>query len=167
MIPGKLTALLALLALCIGLWAGDAWRAGRVAVAQNKALLKQQADDRKTISDLQTAAAELRQHAVDATLAYQQASDRLNTIAQQLEQDREANRQFAQQQRDALATLAQARPDLRSLHLGPDVLRHWQQSNRGAPATAPAAADPGQPAHAVPAAAAAGQRRGAGPDRQP
>lgn len=65
MIPGKLTAAVALLALCLGLWAGSAWEKGRMAIAQIAALKAQQTADRKTINDLATTANALRQHAVD------------------------------------------------------------------------------------------------------
>lgn len=135
------------LALATGLWAGDAWRQGRTAMAQQKA-------DRQAIEDLKTTAETLRQHAVDASLAYDQASERMGAIAQQLETDREANRQFEQQQRAQLAQLLEARPGLRNVRVGADLLRHWQQSNAGSAgaATAATASPASQPAHAVPAA---------------
>ena len=138
------------LALATGLWAGDAWRQGRTAMAQQKA-------DRQTIEDLKTTAETLRQHAVDASLAYDQASERMGAIAQQLETDREANRRFEQQQRAQLAQLLEARPDLRNVRVGADLLRHWQQSNAGSAGatTATTASPASQPAHPVPAAAAA------------
>lgn len=145
---GVRTLLIAVvLALATGLWAGDAWRQGRTAMAQQKA-------DRQTIEDLKTTAETLRQHAVDASLAYDQASERMGAIAQQLETDREANRRFEQQQRAQLAQLLDARPDLRNVRVGADLLRHWQQSNAGSAgaATAATASPASQPAHAVPTA---------------
>lgn len=172
MLGWRLSLLLAVLALVVGLWAGNAWHEGRTALAQNAALKDQQTADRKAIEDLKGAAQELRQHAVDGALAYQQAADLMGAAAKKLEEDRDAIRQFEQRQAAALGALAAARPDLRDLRLGDDVLRHWRTSNAGpaagepaAPTAAPAAA--GKPAHAVPAAPAAGQRRGAGAARQP
>lgn len=166
----RITVAAALFALILGIWGGNAWRKGQTAIAQAKDLKAQRDADRKAIADLTAAAQQLRQHAVDGALAYQQAAERINAIAADLERDRETNRQFAAQQQQALAALAAARPDLRGLRLGADVLQHWQQSNQGAdperaPAPAPAGAT-GQPAHPVPAAPRAGQRRGAGLDRQ-
>lgn len=148
---GVRTLLLAVvLALVTGLWAGSAWREGRIAMAQQKA-------DRQAIEDLKSTAEKLRQHAVDASLAYDQASERMGAIAQQLETDRDANRKFEQQQRAQLAQLLEARPDLRAVRVGPDLLRHWQQSNAGSAGatTATTASPASQPAHPVPAAAAA------------
>ena len=173
MIGWRLAVLLAVLALAGGLWGGDAWRKGQTAIEQNKTLKDDREADRKAIADLKETAEKLRQHGVDNALAYDQAMERMGAIAEQLEKDREANRQFEQQQRQALADLLADRPDLRDLRLGDDVLRHWQQSNQGrrgqgqpaTPAAAPAPA--GKPAKAVPGAAGADKRRGASAAGEP
>lgn len=149
----------ALLALCLGLWAGGAWRSGRQAVAQ-------QAQDKKTIKDLTDAAQALRQQATEQASAYAQASTRLNAIAQGLEEYRETNRQFEQQQRDALAALLAARPDVRDVRVGAELLRHWQQSNAG-PAAAGTATASGQLAQPMPTASTASGRQSAHAVGQP
>lgn len=166
-------AVAALLALGAGLWIGNAWRTGQNAIAQNKQLQAERAADRKAIADLKQAAQDLRQGAADRDIAYQQASNRMAAIASQLESDRESNRRFFNEQSRALAALAAARPDLRDLRLGDDVVRHVNRAQQGrsakpdAPAAAPGRA--GKPAPAVPAAAPAARRQGAvgpGADRR-
>ncbi|HRO86906.1 MAG TPA: hypothetical protein PLH21_02575 [Chiayiivirga sp.] len=171
MIPGKITAVIALLALLLGFGIGNAWQKGRAAVAQNVELRRQQDADRKAINDLKTAAQTLRQTAVDQAAANREAADRFAALATQLETDRAGIQAFTERQRAALDALAARRPDLRDLRLGDDILRHWRDSNAGraAPAAEPAAAPgpAGQPAPAVPGAAGADQRHGTGADRQP
>lgn len=172
MLGWRISLLLAVLALAVGLWAGNAWHKGRTAIAQNAELVQRQKDDRDFINALKNTATELRQHAVDGALAYDQATERMDAIAQQLEKDREGIRQFQQRQAAALDALAEARPDLRDLRLGGDVLRHWRASNAGPAAdqpAAPAAAAPaaGEPAGDVPPAPAAGKRPSAGAAGQP
>ena len=137
-------------------WAVHRWDKGAEALRANKTL-------RQDIDLLTAAARELRQQGVDSALAYEQAAERLDAIAEQRETDREENRLFLERQRSALGTLLAQRPDLVPMHLGDDVLRHWNRGNQGgtaAPAAAPKPA--GQPARAVPGAAAGQQRRGAG-----
>jgi hypothetical protein len=171
MIGWRLSLLAAVLALCAGLWGGDAWRKGRTAIEQNAQLKAAQAADRKAIAELKQAAQDLRQHGVDATLAYDQAAQRMDAIATQLEQDRDANRRYFDEQAQARAALSEARPDLRDLRLGDDVLRHWNRGNQGrsaepaTPAATPGRA--GKPAPAVPAAPAARGRQGAVFHREP
>lgn len=161
----------AVLALGAGLYAGSTWQKGRSAIADNARLNDQARADRKTIADLVAAGRALQQHGVDSALEYRQASVRMALIAARLEDTLDANRDFAARQQDALADLLARRPDLRTLDLGPDVLRHWNASNAGAaaqPAAAPAAARPaGQPAPAVPGAAAGAQQPGVRPAGQP
>lgn len=141
-----------LLGLLVGAWGGCAWQKGSTAIDQVDSLKAQRDADRKAIDAL-------RQRAVNIASDYERANARLGAIARQLEQDREANRQFELQQRAELAQLLEARPDLRRVRVGPDLLRHWQQSNAGAAAASAATATAaGQPARAVPAAAAAGRR---------
>ena len=169
----RVTLLAVVLALAGGVWGGSAWREGRTAIAQNKALEKEREADRKTINDLKQVGQELRQRAVDGAVAYQQASERMGAIATQLENYREANRQFAAQQRASLAALAAARPDLRDMRLGDDFLQHWNRSIEGggaegqrAPAAAPAR-PAGKPADAMPRPAAGNKQRPAGAAGQP
>lgn len=172
MIGWRLTLLIALLALVVGVWTGNAWHEGRAAIKQNVELRKQQAADRKAIEDLKNTAQALRKHAVDAALAYDQATERMAVIATKLEKDREENRRFDQRLRDDLEALAADRPDLRDMRLGDDFLRHWNRSNQGrgaegqrTPAAAPAV-DPRKPARPVPAAPAGHQQRPAGAGSQ-
>ena len=172
MLGWRIALLLVVLALVAGIWTGNAWHEGRTAIEQNAQLKQQQQADRKAIDDLKGTAQELRQHAVDGALAYQQAAELMEAAAKKLEEDRDAIRQFERRQADALEALAEARPDLRDLRLGDDVLRHWRASNAGHDASEPspaaaAAPSPGKPAKPVPDAPAAGQRRGAGAARQP
>lgn len=150
-----------LLGLLVGAWGGCAWQKGRTALDQVGELKDQRDADRKSIDAL-------RQRAVDIASSYEQANARLGAIAQQLEHDRESNRQFEQQQRAELAQLLEARPDLRRVRIGADLLRHWRQSNAGATAaTATAASAASQPARAVPSAAAASGRPADHPAGQP
>lgn len=164
----RLALLAAVLALVVGIWTGNAWHEGRAAMAENVELVKQRADDRKAIDELKETAERLRQHGVDGALAYDQATERMGLIAQQLENDREETRRIAARQRADLEALAAARPDLRDMRLGDDFLRHWNRSNQGASgagqSAAPAAAPehPGKPAGKLPAAAAGQQQRPAG-----
>lgn len=136
-----------LLTLLFGVWLGSAWQRGRTAIAQQKA-------DQQTIKQLSNTAKQLQEHAVDMALAYQQAAERMGAIAQQLETDREANRQFEQAQRKELAQLLAARPDLRDVRIGADLLRHWQASNAGTDAGSAAASAASQRDDPVPSPAA-------------
>lgn len=149
------------LGLLVGAWGGCTWQKGSTALDQASDLKAQRDADRKSIDAL-------RQRAVDIASSYEQANARLGAIAQQLEHDRENNRQFEQQQRAELAQLLEARPDLRRVRIGADLLRHWRQSNAGAAAATTAAAGAAsQPARAVPGAAATGGRPADRPAGQP
>lgn len=166
MIGTRATIALALIALVLGLWAGYEWRHGRDGIAEAAQLKQQQAADRAYIDELKAVVNDVRQQHADAVADYHAAEQRLDAIAAQLEQEREDIRQFRDRQQQQLDAIAAARPDLRDLHLGADVLQHWRESNAGLangaagdPATAAPAA--GQPAGAVPATPAADQRRGA------
>lgn len=172
MIGWRTALLVSALSLVAGLWAGNAWREGRAAIEQNKTLKEERAADRKAIADLKQAAQALRQHGVDATLAYDQAAERMGAIAEQLEKDRDETRRLAAQQRADLEALAAARPDLRDMRLGDDFLRHWNRSNQGGsdaaqPATPAAAPGPaGKPAGKLPGASPGHQQRPARAGRQ-
>jgi len=131
-----------LAASAAGLWAGNRWAAGQHALEQNRELRTLTAQLASQIEQLHAAAA-------DSVLAYDQATQRLDLVATQQEQDREANRRHNQALQARLEQLLDARPDLRQLRLGDDVLRHWNDGNAG-PAAAPAAAgDRSKPAPAV------------------
>lgn len=137
-------------------WAVHRWDKGAEALRANKTL-------RKDITELTAAARQLQQHGVDSAIAYDQAAGRLDAIAELRETDREENRLFLDRQRGALDTLLAQRPDLVPMHLGDDVLRHWNRGNQGPAPAAPAAPQPaGQPARTVPGPSAGQQRRGAG-----
>ncbi|KAF1692746.1 hypothetical protein CSC62_14015 [Pseudoxanthomonas jiangsuensis] len=129
-----------------GLWAGNRWAAGQHAIEESREL-------RATAQQQATRITELRELATDATLAYDQAAQRLDLITEQLEKDRESNRAHREAMRADLARLLAARPDLRDGRAGDDVLQHWNRSNAGQPTAGAAAADSAEPAAAVPDAA--------------
>ena len=175
LLPAIGIAVLIAIALSAGLsgYVVHRWNKGTAAIAEAKQLKGEREADRKFIAELKDTAQKLRQHGVDQALAYQQANERMDAIAAQLEQDREANRQFDTLQRQSLEALVAARPDLRDVRLGDDFLQHWNRSNQGrdaegqrAPAAAPAER-PAKPARTVPRAAAGNQQRPAGAAGQP
>ena len=159
---GKLLAIALLLATAIaaGLWAGNRWAEGGRAI-------KDRAEQKAYIEDLEQQLTDLHTRAADTAIAYAQAIDRMNTIAESLEQTREENRRFTEDQRGALESLLERRPELRTARVGADVLRHWNQSNQGKPAAAPPARDPGQPEARMPGAADGTQRPSGDPAGQP
>ena len=175
LLPAIGIAVLITIALSAGLsgYVVHRWNKGTDAIAEAKQLKGEREADRKFIAELKHTAQKLRQHGVDSALAYQQATERMDAIAAKLEQQREANRQFATLQQQSLDALAAARPDLRDVRLGDDFLQHWNRSNQGrdaegqrAPAAAPAER-PAKPARTVPRAAAGNQQRPAGAAGQP
>lgn len=175
LLPAIGIAVLLAIALSAGLsgYVVHRWNKGTAAIAEAKQLKIDREADRKFIADLKDTAQKLRQHGVDQALAYQQATERMDAIAAKLEQQREANRQFAIQQQQSLAALAAARPDLRDMRLGDDFLRHWNRSIQGGsteakpgPAAAPAERA-GKPARTVPGPASGNKQRSAGAAGQP
>lgn len=172
LLPAFGWVLLVVMALSAGAtgWAVHRWDKGAQALRDNAQLRADRAAAEKAYDDLLHKATKREQERVDDSLAYRQAAERMNTIAAQLERDRESNRTFFDAQRASLGALLRDRPDLRELHFGDDVLRHWNESNAGhaAGGAAGAAARPaGQPAPAVPGPAAGAQRPGAGSAGQP
>ena len=170
LLPAIGIAVLIAIALSAGLsgYVVHRWNKGTAAIAEAKQLKIDREADRKFIADLKVTAQKLRQHGVDQALAYQQATERMDAIAAKLEQQREANRQFATLQQQSLDALAAARPDLRDMRLGDDFLQHWNRSNQGrsaegqrGPAAAPAERA-GKPANPVPRAAASDKQRTSG-----
>lgn len=170
LLPAIGIAVLIAIALSAGLsgYVVNRWNKGTAAIAEAKQLKAEREADRKFIAELKDTAQKLRQHGVDSALAYQQATERMDAIAAKLEQQREANRQFATLQQQSLDALAAARPDLRDMRLGDDFLQHWNRSNQGrsaegqrAPAAAPAERA-GKPANPVPRAAASDKQRTSG-----
>ncbi|MCI1110990.1 hypothetical protein MOQ26_08070 [Stenotrophomonas maltophilia] len=150
---GKLLAVALLLATAIaaGLWAGNRWAEGGRAI-------KDRAEQQAYIGDLEQQLTRLHAQAADTAVAYAEAIDRMNTIANSLEHNREENRRFTEDQRVALASLLDRRPELRAARVGTDVLQHWNQSNQGKPAAAAPARDAGQPETGMPGAADGTQR---------
>lgn len=144
---GIVVALLLVVLVIASWWGGHRWAEGGQAIDQVAQL-------RRDSAELAQSAKDIRDAAVDAVLAYDQATQRLDAVATQREKDREDLRKFSAALRSDLDALLDARPDLRDLHLGGDILRHWNQSNQGpgAGATEPAATDPGQPAAVMPGA---------------
>ena len=134
-------------------WGMHRWDKGAEALKENKTL-------QKDIADLNTAAKNLQQHAVDDAVAYKLAADRMNGIALALENQNAANESFFRTQSRSLVTLLRVRPDLSVAHLGPDVLQHWNESNQGSSIATPAAASSpaGKPANTVPGAPAGSKR---------
>lgn len=143
-----------------GLWAGNRWAEGQHAIERNREL-------HATAKRLTGQIEKLHQHSADAVLAYDQAAQRLDLIAQEQERDRETNRRFREGVRADLEQVLEARPDLRGLRLGTDVLQHWNRGNAGPTATPAAAGDSRQPAAAVPAAAPGRRRQGLDAAGQP
>ncbi|MBM9913995.1 MULTISPECIES: hypothetical protein [Stenotrophomonas] len=158
---GKLLAIALLLATAIaaGLWAGNRWAEGGRAI-------KDRAEQQAYIGDLEQQLTRLHAQAADTAVAYAEAIDRMNTIANSLEHNREENRRFTEDQRVALATLLDRRPELRAARVGPDVLQHWNRSNQGKPAAAAPARDAGQPETGMPGAADGTQRPAGDPAGQ-
>ncbi|WP_180867367.1 hypothetical protein [Stenotrophomonas maltophilia] len=150
---GKLLVIAVLLATAIaaGLWAGNRWAEGGRAI-------KDRAEHQAYIKDLEQQLTRLHTQAADTAVAYAEAIDRMNTIANSLEQNREENRRFTEDQRAALESLLDRRPQLRAVRVGTDVLQHWNRSNQGKPTTAAPARDAGQPETGMPGAADGTQR---------
>lgn len=121
---------------------------GQAAIEQNVQLRA----DAKAWADI---AQGQREQQAQQNVDFGAAIKRLGVIAQEREDDREAQRRWMAAQADALEALRRARPDLDRIDLGPEFLRHWNKANTGAvdPA-APATGDPGQRPPAVPGAAA-------------
>lgn len=153
-VRGIVAALLLVALVIASWWGGHRWAEGSQAIDQAARLRQDNAELAKSAKDIRDAA-------VDAVLAYDQAAQRLDAIATEREHDREDLRKFAASLRGDLDTLLDARPDLRDLDLGDDVLRHWNRSNQGpgAGTAQPAAIDHGQPAAGVPGAAAGNGRK--------
>lgn len=158
---GKLLAIALLLvtAIAAGLWAGNRWAEGGRAI-------KDRAEQQAYIGDLEQQLNRLHAQAADTAVAYAEAIDRMNTIANSLEHNREENRRFTEDQRVALASLLDRRPELRAARVGTDVLQHWNQSNQGKPAAAAPARDAGQPETGMPGAADGTQRPAGDPAGQ-
>jgi hypothetical protein len=174
LLPAFGWTLLVVLALGVagGTWFGLRWERGTQAIVDNVALKQQAKADRDYINDLKANGKQLQQAAADAAKAQGDALARQAEIATRLEDTLDAQHDFNARQQGELADLLARRPDLRALHLGDDVLQHWNESNAGRPAAGrparPAARPAGQPAapvsHGTPAGA---QRPGAGSAGQP
>lgn len=144
-------------------WAVHRWDKGAQAIAENVTLKAQRSADAKAYHELLTEAKAGQQRNVDQAAEMRAASERMGAIATLLEKNLESNHAFAARQQDELVALLARRPDLRTQHLGGDVLQHWNKSNQGAAGSSAAPAKPpGKPAHAMPGAASSTQRPGAG-----
>ncbi|MGH8037300.1 MAG: hypothetical protein ACREPD_06125 [Stenotrophomonas sp.] len=153
-------ALLFATAVAAGLWAGNRWAEGGQAI-------KDRAEQKAFIGQLEEQVAQLHTRAASTAIAYAEAIDRMNTISTSLEQNREENRKFAEGQRAALASLLDRRPELRTTRAGDDVLQHWNQSNQGkSPAAAPAS-NTRQSEAGMPGAADGSQRPVGNPPGKP
>ncbi|HDS1580000.1 TPA: hypothetical protein QEL15_002082 [Stenotrophomonas maltophilia] len=137
--------------LGVGIATGHRWATGTVAIEQRENLELQ-------LRQLQEAAKTLQTQSAQATANYYRATQRLNHIAELQELDRENQRQFNQQQQEALVALLRNRPDLRTGHAGTDVLQHWNRSNAGAAPSAARAPNAGSAQGGMPGAAGS-QRR--------
>ncbi|HEY1129628.1 MAG TPA: hypothetical protein VGF12_09510 [Roseateles sp.] len=126
---------------------------GQAAIEENAQLRA----DTKAWADI--AKGQREQH-VQQTVEFGAAIKRLGAIAQEREDEREAQRQWMAAQSAALDELRRLRPDLDRIHLGLEFVRHWNKANTGAvDAVTPATRDPGQPPAAVPGAAAPAEQR--------
>lgn len=135
--------ILLVVAVLAGGYAGKRWADGGHAIADNAEL-------KTYVSELKVTVRDLREHSAAQAVAYKNATDRLDAIAQERENDRAINQQQAAAMRADLERLLALRPDLRSTRAGVDVLRHWNQSN-ARPTAAPAAAgSPAKPEAALP-----------------
>ncbi|MEF2154665.1 hypothetical protein V3390_00185 [Luteimonas sp. FXH3W] len=141
-----------LLALALGAASGGyasyKWMSGKVERAERRLLEKERDDAVDAVRQVSDAAEALRADAAAASIRRQEAARRMESIANQLETQRHAIEKFQQQQKQSLESLLRQHPDLRYLDLGDDILRHWNQSNKGAatgsgsaPATTPAKRD--------------------------
>lgn len=120
------------------------WKEGQAAIAESAEL-------RANAAAWQGVAAAQQQDQATYIEQLRQASDRLGTIAQGREDDREEIRQLAAAQAEALELLRKRHPDWDAVDLGPEFVRHWNQANAGLqPAAAPATEDREQPSPAVP-----------------
>jgi hypothetical protein len=162
----------ALLLLLIGMLASGAgtWYVrGRIADGQvARAQLKTK--DVQLEEARSTAAAAARQIEEDRKALALAATDRVamvaeyNRIRQDYINDRAADRRETQRLQLQLETALAARPDLRAVRVGPELLQAWNDANRGrasGSAGADAAARPsaGRVPQAVPRQPAAGQQR--------
>jgi hypothetical protein len=124
------------------------WQTGKQAIAENKQLTQQ-------VVGVKTGA-------VQQATSSAAATQRQQAIAQTLEDDRDALRKQATTQAVALATLDSARPDLRTLDLGPEWLRHWNAANGIDSTDATTAGAAGQSAAILSGPAGGDQLDGAG-----
>lgn len=136
-------------------------------LANGKQAVDELAQARADLKEAARVANDLRERAVLSNIDYRNAIGRMGKVAELLEEDRERNRAFASRQQQTLARLLDARPDLRIDRAGDDVMRYWTSSNAGATADATATPPEGEPAAAVPGAAAAGGRPLGDADRKP
>lgn len=126
---------------------------GRAAINENAQLRA----DSKAWGEI--AEGQRQQHA-EQSIELGAAIERLSAISQGREDDREELRKWQEEQSAALDELRRQRPDLVTVDLGPEFLRHWNAANSGTINTAaPAAQDPRQPAPGVPAVAPAEQQQ--------
>lgn len=148
-----------LLGLAVGAWGGVRWQQGATAVRDNAHL-------RADLEQMRAAAADLRKAQAQLVEEYTAAVARQNAIAEQLEQDREQNRDHYERQRAGLEALLERRPDLSS-GAGADVLCHWRRANAGPTAGSAAAGPECDPDAELPRPAAAAGRSLGHADRKP
>lgn len=150
LLPTVLCALL--IAFVVGALVGGyvvwKWQTGKQAIEENKQLTQ--------------AVAGAKTGAVAQATSSAIATQRQQTIAQKLEEDRDVLRNKATTQAAALQQLEATQPDLRTLDLGPEWLRHWNQANGIDSADATAAGAAGELAAALPGPAARNQLDGVG-----
>lgn len=124
------------------------WKEGQAAIKENASL-------RADVKAWEEATKSQQEQQATHVAQLRQASERMATIAQGREDDREELRRLASAQAQALELLRARHPGWAGIDLGPDFVRHWNAANTGLePPAAPAPEDRKQPAPSVPGAAA-------------
>lgn len=153
-----------LIAFGLGLLGGGyiawKWKAGSAAIKENKQL-------RVDAGEWERIAKEQRQVASDQAIQFKAAVQRLDSISQDREDDRETIRQFVATQRSELQRLFDENAELRAIDAGPEFLRHWNKANAGPGAATPATKPAAEPKATVPGPTSSTQRPPIRPGDEP
>lgn len=133
----------------VGLWVGIRWQKGAQAIAD--------------IVDARNDNAALRQQQRDQIQDLRTATDRLNTISGEYEDDRARLRRSIDENATVVAAFLADHPELRACDIGADGLQLWNNANRPAGSASADTAEPDRPVR--PAAAGDGQHPPAAVDQ--